>query len=162
MPMQRLCRQNPIQISICRYRPPQLIQPSSVLSSERIIHLLLTGAREPSGLLHRTYHGLVRELCDALPPPVHQQRPKPSTDALCHNPKRASHILHHCCRRQNAGRAPCTFVAVGDACTAPHPSLSYKPYSQSSNPLACKQASKKIAHERPAAWLDCEPAGSGQ
>jgi hypothetical protein len=27
------------------------------------------------------------KLCDALPRPVHQQRPKPSTDALYHNPK---------------------------------------------------------------------------
>ena len=41
--------------------------------------------------MHRTWHvsraGLVRELCDALPRPVHQQRPKPSTAALYHDPK---------------------------------------------------------------------------
>ena len=72
--------------------------------------------------MHRTWHvsraGLVRELCDALPRPVHQQRPKPSTAALYHDPK--GPVTSSIATVSGKRWAPCTSPP-----TATHPPITY-------------------------------------
>jgi hypothetical protein len=127
------------------YLPPALLSPPGSC----IVHTMFL---EPDWY---------EKLCDALPRPVHQQRPKPSTDALYHNPK--GPVTSSITAVSGKRWAPCTFSVHQQ-----HPALSISQLTRSPpkpppSPARTRVAStiaQMLPNPTNGMSLDCAPAAA--